>query len=413
MFHLRCRSRLDLDWRFFATSSHAFCGSCERELHERLTARWTADGNDVDALACLSVRAAWDLLLRSVDWPAGSKILMSAVSVPEMFRIVERRGFVAVPLDVDATTGAPRVEQIDAKLDDATRAVLLAPLFGRPVRWADAARRCETRGVLTIEDRAQYFPENVQQQTRSDSQVLLYSFGPLKRLTALGGAIVRTQRTPLLQSMRQNQHLLPQQSDLQYFRRVAKYVGLFALMNPCAAAWFATALKCTRRNLDDVVDRLVRNLPPDQPTAIGTRPSSALLRQMCQRQDHLSCWNRVNSQRVRQWLSGLPACFQADTHAEHLYWMVTLQADDTEAVRKKLLAQGFDSGRLSRLTAWSYRNAKDAQHGMEGAKQLLSRTLIVPCYAGVSDTELTRLATVLQSVHMPISGQIQPSRNGR
>ena len=58
---------------------------------------------------CLSVRSAWDLLLHVLAWPAGSEVIVSAITHPDMITILRAHGLVPVPVDVDLDTLAPSV----------------------------------------------------------------------------------------------------------------------------------------------------------------------------------------------------------------------------------------------------------------------------------------------------------------
>ena len=65
-----------------------------------------------EQLVCLSVRSGFDLLLQALALPAGSEILVSAVTHPDMVNIIERHDLRAVPVDLDLATLAPRAEAI-------------------------------------------------------------------------------------------------------------------------------------------------------------------------------------------------------------------------------------------------------------------------------------------------------------
>ena len=59
---------------------------------EKLESFWSEGRND--ALACLSVRSGFDLLLQSFALPAGSEVLFSAVTIQDMPKIAEAHGLV-------------------------------------------------------------------------------------------------------------------------------------------------------------------------------------------------------------------------------------------------------------------------------------------------------------------------------
>ena len=54
-----------------------------------------------DFLITLSVRSAFDLAPRAIQLPVGSEVLLSALTVPDMVRIVHLHGLVPVPVDTD------------------------------------------------------------------------------------------------------------------------------------------------------------------------------------------------------------------------------------------------------------------------------------------------------------------------
>jgi perosamine synthetase len=82
------------------------------------------------ALVCLSVRSAFDLLLCALDLPPGDEVLVSAVTHPDMVRILELHGLRPVPVDLDPWTLAPEPWSLRAAVTERTRAVLVAHLFG-------------------------------------------------------------------------------------------------------------------------------------------------------------------------------------------------------------------------------------------------------------------------------------------
>ena len=81
------RKRLDIRWSDFggALRDCVMCGD-RAALVENLEDFWSPRS---DALACLSVRSGFDLWLASLALPEGSEVLVSAITIPDMVRIVE------------------------------------------------------------------------------------------------------------------------------------------------------------------------------------------------------------------------------------------------------------------------------------------------------------------------------------
>ena len=140
------------DW-FFALCSSVVPRD-RSALARSVEESWSPAG---DALACFSVRSAFDLLLRAVEWSEGDEIVFTALTVPDMTRIARHHGLRVVPLDIDPFTTAPDPDVFESLLSDRTRAVVFTHLFGarldvRP--FVEIARR---NGVLFIEDCAQAY----------------------------------------------------------------------------------------------------------------------------------------------------------------------------------------------------------------------------------------------------------------
>ena len=182
-------------------------------------------------LVCLSVRSAWDLLLRVLAWPAGSEVIVSAITHPDMITIAQGHGLRAVPVDLDLATLAPRVEDLEQACTTRTRAVMIVHLFGgrvdlRPI--ADFARRHD---LLLVEDSAQAFT-GTDSLAPSGADVSMFSFGMIKTASAVGGALVSVDDAELRSSMRKEQDDWPALPRIAYVVRLAKAGGLAVFNDP-------------------------------------------------------------------------------------------------------------------------------------------------------------------------------------
>ncbi len=120
--------RFDLGWADLVVGLWA-CATPRRRgtLARRLESRWSPAN---DALVCLSVRTGFDLYLTALGLPRGSEVLISAVTIPDMVRIIESHGLVPVPVDVDLQRLAVRIDALERAATSATRVIVVAHLFG-------------------------------------------------------------------------------------------------------------------------------------------------------------------------------------------------------------------------------------------------------------------------------------------
>ena len=183
---VQVRLRLDIGWwdlvAGFAGGLRA--GSRQRERCE--LERLCAPGGN--ALVCLSVRTALDLYLRACRWSPGSEVMYSALNLPEMARIVRRYGLVPVPVDYDLDEGLPTEDDLEAARTPRTRAILVAHLFGMREDLGPLVTYARRHHLAIIEDCAQAFTGR-DERGYPGADISLFSFGPIKTATALGGAI--------------------------------------------------------------------------------------------------------------------------------------------------------------------------------------------------------------------------------
>ena len=170
-------------------------------------------------------------MLTALRLPPGSEVIVSAVTIPDMVRIIEHHQLVPVPVDVDAGTLQPVTEHLERSITPNTRAVLVAHLFGTHVDMSPIIELAKQHDLLVIEDCAQAF---VGSQYAGDpgSTCALFSFGPIKTATALGGAVVRVRDSALRSRMADLQNKYPFQNRWSYFRRLAKYAAFRLLCQP-------------------------------------------------------------------------------------------------------------------------------------------------------------------------------------
>lgn len=283
---VHARHRLDLAVKdiLFGILSCGLPWRRERLDAEILGLCWAKD----EGLVCFSVRSGWDLWLGAKGLRAGDEVLVSAVTHPDMVRIIRAHGLRAVPVDIDPETLAPRPCMLEAALTSRTRAVLVAHLFGGRIDIGPVARFAREHGLLLVEDCAQAFqgPDAVGGDTASD--VSMYSFGTLKTSTAMGGAVLLVRDAEVLRSMREIQGSYPVQHRGSYLHKLLRALGLAVITRPRTYGLLVRGCAWLGCDLDGLVYGAVRAFPPQEPDAkffrrVRHRPSAPLLAMLCRR----------------------------------------------------------------------------------------------------------------------------------
>lgn len=159
----------------------------------------------------LSVRTLFDALLEETR---PRVVAMSAVTIEDMASLAGSHAAVT-PIDLDLETLVP------SETPPPSDMLVAAWLFGR--RPTDVSRLASSTRLL-VEDCAQAFDGRLSLSPGAD--VALYSFGPIKTATALGGAVALFRDRDLARRVQARLLALQPLSDGWFIRRVAKYAML-------------------------------------------------------------------------------------------------------------------------------------------------------------------------------------------
>src|SRR5256886_17120832 len=105
------RKQLDIRWRDLACAAFHCVFRRSIRAKEAEVEGMFAPGYPV--LSAFTVRTGFDLLLGALEFPAGSEILMTALTIPEMVNIAKHHGLVPIPLDIESSTMAPEMSTIE------------------------------------------------------------------------------------------------------------------------------------------------------------------------------------------------------------------------------------------------------------------------------------------------------------
>ncbi|MBU6375536.1 MAG: DegT/DnrJ/EryC1/StrS family aminotransferase, partial [Bdellovibrionales bacterium] len=220
------RKRLDISWSDLLFGVLFCCRAKPRSYLNRqiesLFSAPAADRLDSEATACLSIRSGFDLYLKVLNLKAGSEVLVSALTIPDMWRLLEHHGLIPVPIDVDPLTLAPKAESLERARSAKTRAVLVAHLFGTRIDLGAVAEFTKKHSLFLWEDCAQAFSGlGYTGDPRAD--ISMFSFGPIKTATALAGGVLVIRDSDLRKNWRQGHARYPAQTERSFSARVFKY----------------------------------------------------------------------------------------------------------------------------------------------------------------------------------------------
>ena len=386
--------QLDIGWADLAAAA-GFGLTRFRPADEAaaLGSKWGSESG----LAGLSVRSGFDLLFSALELPAGSEVLMTAVTISDMVRVVEHHGLIPMPIDLELSTLAPRPEAIEAAITPRTRAIVVAHLFGARVPLKPILEVARRHGLLVIEDLAQGFA-GAGDQGDPESDASMFSFGPIKTATALGGALLRVRDPAVRGKMQAIAETYPVQSSSAYMSRVLKYGLLKGATTWTGYTAIVGLLRAAGCDHDRLAAKVVRGFPADRLfERLRQQPSAPLVALLARRLKNLDM-NRLRrrGERGRDLAGRLAGRFEVPGHAaaEHSHWIFPLLAADPPRLIERLARAGFHATQGRSMCAVAA-PADRQELRPRSAERLLRNGVFLPVYPELPEAEYERLSAVL------------------
>jgi dTDP-4-amino-4,6-dideoxygalactose transaminase len=349
------------------------------------------------------LRSGFDATLQALALPRGSKVLVSDVTIPDMIRLLDHHGLVPVPLSVAPDTLTVDEHEMEAKVDQKTRAALAAHLFGSRMCMDGIASVARRHGLFLFEDCAQaYIGDEYRGHPNAD--VAMFSFGPIKTATALGGAMLVFRDEPLCAKTNAICETWPRQPSSAFFKRLLKFTAIKLIATENVFGLFHLTCRLFHRSHDEVLRAALRGFSGDLFEKIRQRASKPLMRLLLRRlsQSHKErMMQRVSfAERLRSRLHGLS--LPGQSAAQHSHWVLPICSRNPHALAASLQSAGFDATRYG-SSMMAVGSAPDKK------PHWISDVVYLPMQPEMSDPMMQKLAcTILEQDHNQARSQISP-----
>src|SRR5256714_8784235 len=389
------RKQLDIRWRDLACAAFHCVFRRSIRAKEAEVEGMFAPGYPV--LSAFTVRTGFDLLLGALEFPAGSEILMTALTIPEMVNIAKHHGLVPIPLDIESGTLDPEIATIEEAITERTRAIVIAHLFGTRTPMGPVIELAKKHGILVIEDCAQAFTGH-DYSGHPETDVAMFSFGSIKTMTSLGGALLRVRDAELRRKMRVILRTHPTQTRKEFAGTLLTHVilklftlpSLFGLLHRGCALWGTDfeELIAKVRGLDE--EDWLKEIHKQ-----CSFPLLALLARRLRTFDTAGLTERIHV--GREFAKSLPReiSYPGNRAAFHSFWVFPILVEAQKRFMAELHRRGFDG-----TTSGSALSVIDPPAGREAlepskTREIHRKLLYLPVYTKVPPRERQRLTKAI------------------
>ena len=210
------------------------------------------------SVICLSARSAFHALLQTLTLAPAAPIIYSAITIETMVAIAQEHGLTPHFVDIDPATMLPSAADLDALLTKTgAKVVVIAQLFGCVSPLKAFGDVCKKHGALLVEDCAQAFSGDFYLGDAA-ADFSLFSFGPIKRFTALGGGIIVGKDKLALDKIAQTIQAWPPKADAWFCKRTLKFLALKAASTPIIYTALLRTLSALGKDADAIIGSIAR-----------------------------------------------------------------------------------------------------------------------------------------------------------
>jgi len=346
------------------------------------------------AAAVNSGRRGLSLALRHLA-PEPGEVIIPAYTLKDLVGVVTGAGFTPVPADIDPHTFNATAETVSQRLSEKTRAILALHAFGAPCPMDDITALANERGIPVIEDCAHALGATLHGRacgTFGDAG--FYSFEPTKPVGTYGGGMVVSAAAALTGHIRAA--VAGDPVDYAVFQKKVKAVEMELKMFRYGLAW-PMLLMMAAPGLKTVFEKAYRSMQSVPPAVgrytpiqarLGLTRLEGLPERLAQRSQAAAFLARQLKPelQVQQLLPGAVSAW---------YFFTVLVPGDAAAVRLKLLLHGIDAAAGPEILDDCAALLGDAQCPVTA--DVCRGALALPMFDGITERQLTRVATVLNS----------------
>ena len=152
--------------------------------------------------------AALDVAVRALNLEKGSEVIVPTFTIISPVQSIVNEGLIPVLVDSDPITWNMDVHQIESKITNKTKAILVVHIYGLPVDMNPVLKLAKKYDLKIIEDAAEMHGQTYNnKKCGSFGDISIFSFYPNKHITTGEGGMVLTDSNELAERCKQLRNL--------------------------------------------------------------------------------------------------------------------------------------------------------------------------------------------------------------
>jgi len=369
------------------------------------------------AIATSYGRMAFYYILRGLELPEGSEILIPALTfwvVPEMARVAGLRP-VFVDVDPHSYTLDPRA--LPVALTERTRAIVPTHLYGQPCDMDPIVKWAERHGLFVIEDCAHALGATYRgRKVGTFGHAAFFSFQLLKGLNTYGGGMALTDDDALARRIRSLVEAEPWPSALSVLGKLLLGWLQQVFISPRGFTVtlfpvFLIASLLGGRDVSAFLWEKIRRLDP-LPASYRRRYSNAQAVIGLMALDHLELWNarsRTYARRLSEELAAIPSLEVPHPlpDTEPVFYQYCLRVSDPVSLTRRAIRRGIDI-EMMHVDICPKLPLFASEARLCPVAETAAETRQLPVYAGLRPSDVERIVRVIKE----LSRDLPPLRTG-
>ena len=344
-------------------------------------------------------RSAFFFILKALEIPKGSEILLTPITIGPMLEVIRALGHRPVFVDLELKTFCADVKDLEKKLKTKPACFLCTYLFGYVPEVEKIAALCREAGTVMLED----FSHNIGAKFNgrflgSFGRAGIYSASLLKYVDGYNGAFVITEDSGLFQRL----EVETAQFTHPDSGRVAGIIKTTLLWNFCLhRAPFALMvfpllrlIKKWRPALFEkilgpkILMKIQKNLPKYFFEDICQLQCETIGRHLENLEELLAERSSLAERVIR--LAGKDQCEPAEKPTGHTYWQMLFPVQDLQKARQALFEIGVETGATNLFNL-----AEINEIHLENARKVKENHIFIPLHPWVSPKQYAKIFLTL------------------